>query len=362
MLAVAAMNTCEDCELELFAACKCEQPDWSCAAYRSRVPSAAENAGMPLSSDEDEAQAQPQQTPQPQTRQHDGRGKYDRSSGKGVRTAWKPHVQKHMAAVKTGNVSAWLADAKRGCGKDCPQGGSCLEAVGTIRVLKVCAAESFGEAALVEDWDKITPNYTANAAWFQLAHSGRIVDQSGNVTDISYKVGDQRVCLQPWAAMRGIPPSTASTIDRMVRAGEMTWNDGTARAAADATRTLKGTLTGAATEWWMTRLGYYETITARGLILYPRDVEWATVYAEEFVPEMRLLGHNWKLPDAGAAARDDKEDAAGVRTGARAAHTRTHTHTHTAHAHTQNRKHSDASSLACQVRVMTTTRIRATAP
>ena len=41
---------------------------------------------------------------------------------------------------------------------------------------------------------------------------------------------------------------------------------------------------------------YYEIITERGIILHPRDMEWKTVYADEFVPEMNLLGHSWKPP------------------------------------------------------------------
>ena len=77
----------------------------------------------------------------PTARRRDGRGKYDRSDGKGSRMAWKPFVQKHMEAVTTGNISAWLADAKCACNKDCPQFGKCIEAVGTIRTLKICAAE-----------------------------------------------------------------------------------------------------------------------------------------------------------------------------------------------------------------------------
>ena len=46
----------------------------------------------------------------------------------------------------------------------------------------------------------------------------------------------------------------------------------------------------------MTRLGYYETITKRGIILHPRNIIWKDVYADEFVSEMRLLGYNWKDP------------------------------------------------------------------
>ena len=227
----------------------------------------------------------------------DARGSYDRTGGKGTRSKWLPHVQSHMKVVKTGNLSAYLADPKRACSKNCPQGGKCLEAVGTIRVLKGCAAESFGEAALEEKWDQIRGNHAAVATWFMLAHSGRIVDGAGKVIDVLYKVGSQLVCAPVWGAMRGMPPSTVASIDRAVLAGEMMWNDGSARAVSSAARTLTAPLKTAATQWWMTRLGYYEMVTKRGLILHPRDMIWKAVYAEEFVPEMRLLGHPWKLPD-----------------------------------------------------------------
>ena len=156
---------------------------WGGAASGSAVP-----AGMPVSDSEDENTAEKEPLESTPRERRDGRGKYDRSSGKGTRQAWKPYVQKHMQIACSGNVSSWLADEKRMCGKDCPQGGSCIEAVGNVRTLKVCAAESFGDAALLQDWESITPNHGAVAQWFQLAHSGRLVDPAGNVTDIIYKV------------------------------------------------------------------------------------------------------------------------------------------------------------------------------
>ena len=100
------------------------------------------------------------------------RGRYDRSSGKGAKQAWIPYVQQHMQAISTGNLSMFLANVKYACAKDCPQGGHCLEDVGTIRVLSVCASESFGDAALNENWGQLTPKHTAVAGWFQHAHAG----------------------------------------------------------------------------------------------------------------------------------------------------------------------------------------------
>ena len=128
--------------------------------------------------------------------------------------------------------------------------GECSLYVG-IRVLKVHAAESFGEAALEQLWDKIIPNHTATAAWFERARSCRVVDQAGAVA-VLYRNDDNFVCAHAWAAIRGIPPTTADAIDRAVRAGANTWNDGTGRAVAGAARSLQGPLKAAATAWWMT--------------------------------------------------------------------------------------------------------------
>ena len=55
--------------------------------------------------------------------------------------------------------------------------GSCMESICTIGILKVCAAESFGAAALEGKWDEITRNQNACQAWFPslYAVSSRVV-------------------------------------------------------------------------------------------------------------------------------------------------------------------------------------------
>ena len=60
----------------------------------------------------------------PQRPGSDGRGHYDRSGGKGARLGWIPYVQRHMAAVNSGNLSLFLSNA---CSADCPHGGKCME-------------------------------------------------------------------------------------------------------------------------------------------------------------------------------------------------------------------------------------------
>ena len=146
----------------------------------------------------------------------DGRGTYDRSSGKGKKTAWIPYVQRHMAAITSGNLSSFLA---AGCAKGCPQHGKCMENMCSVRALKVAATESFGDAALTMQWHELTAKHTAVEGWFQRAHAGRRTDAHGKVVGIIYKVDDQLVCHPAWTAMRGIPPATSSTIERAVRGG-----------------------------------------------------------------------------------------------------------------------------------------------
>ena len=178
----------------------------------------------------------------------DGRGRYDRSSS-GKREAWKPHVQRHVEAVNSGNLSSFLGTQ---CASDCPQGGKCVELLGTMTVLKHCAAESFGVAALLHDWDNITKNHAACRQWFQLAYAGRITDVTGAVQSVTYKVGGQLVCAPAWAAMRGIKASTAEAIHRAVRNGQHDWTDSTKRTFDAARRHQRSNLTTAAMVWWTT--------------------------------------------------------------------------------------------------------------
>ena len=242
----------------------------------------------------------------------DGRGRYDRSNS-AKRQKHVSRVMEYIEQIFAGNLLGFGVT----CAPSCPQGGQCLENVCTLSVLKQCAAQSFGMPALLRDWDNITKNHTAVEQWFQLAHGSRVVDQSGNVLEIRYAVGDRRVCAPAWAAMRGIPPATGNTIDHAVRSGENVWNDGSRRAIDNARKVMAGNFTTAAATWWRTRLNYYEFITKKGTIMHPRGIIWRNVYEKEFVPEMRSLGHPWKLPAAASATegRDqcseshDRDDA-----------------------------------------------------
>jgi hypothetical protein len=141
----------------------------------------------------------------------DRRGTYDRSGGKGIRLPWKTHVQQHVEPIITGNLSV-LVD-KATCTSNCPTSGKCMEAIGTIQKLKVCAAESFGEAALAKQWENITSNHTAVVSWFQLALAGRIVDGAGTVTEVSDAPAPLAIAARPFRCYRP-PPHLLSTSQR----------------------------------------------------------------------------------------------------------------------------------------------------
>ena len=244
---------------------------------------------------------------QPGTTRSGGRGQYDRSCGKGARKPWLLHVQQYVDAVVSGN----FAQLGVACASTCLNAGKCIELV-NIGMLKHCVVESFGLDALNQAWGgDVTKNHDAVQSWFQLGLHGRVVNDAGTVQQLAYKIGDRLVCHSAWGAMRGIPPSTAETIHRAIRSGETQWTDGgMRRAEVAAARSARGTLLAAATTWWSIRLDYYEIITHCGIILYPRDIQWKDVYAEEFVAEMRLLGYAWKEPPSAETEQQNDEQTA----------------------------------------------------
>jgi hypothetical protein len=173
-----------------------------------------------------------------------------------------------------------------------------------------------------------------------MACSGRIVDLSGKIHNVVLKVGDHEVCAATWGALRGIAPSTVATIVRRVWAGfllyscpalplnvvtlahaplplhspspclhhfagDTSWNDGLERMHQQEGASRRGTQFSCAVQWWIERLGYYEMTTKLGVIMYPRDVCWVDVYNDEFVPEMQLMGVNWKATTAPKKNRDE---------------------------------------------------------
>ena len=101
--------------------------------------------------------------------------------------------------------------------------------------------------------------------------------------------------------MRGIAPTTADTIDRRVRAGEIAWSDSSAKMYEASRRRIAGNLTLSAMTWWTTRLNYYELITKQGIIVHPRNVIWKDAYDNEFIPEMQLIGQYWRPSHVNAA-------------------------------------------------------------
>ena len=258
--------------------------------------------------DEADAKAQPQVLANSSRR-----GTHTRTSSMRRRKKWIPWVKDHMASIRD-------LITTNACLPNCS--GCDVGSFATLQLAQLCATESFGEAAVAgvlctcsaalmqvhraalisvialatEDWYNIKRNHTATDDWFTLARSGRMCDPSGAIMAITYKIGDHRVCLDTWAAMRGVPPSTATTIDRKVRAGVVTWNANSTKLVALAQRSERAALVRLATGWWYIRLGYYEWVVHSLTIQYPRDLCFKAMYADEFVPEMRLRGHDWRIP------------------------------------------------------------------
>lgn len=163
----------------------------------------------------------------------DGRGRYDRSGGKGIREPWLPYVKKHVNAANEGNLSMFMST----CCKDCPNDRKCFDTV-CLRTIKNCLAVSFGDEALClneqgefRNPGMVVKNHSAGSAWFDLAKTGRSFDADGKVSNISFKVEEREVCFNAWARMHAIPPSTAEKIHYCLKDGNAIWNDGTVSTA-----------------------------------------------------------------------------------------------------------------------------------
>jgi hypothetical protein len=226
------------------------------------------------------------------------RGRHERTSSMEKRKSWKPHMMEHMAAVADGKLIAGIH-----CSNGCKNSRQCRKNL-TMRIAEECAQLSFGEPALRCDWTACKPNHKAVEDWFEIVKHFRVKDNDGNVTSIAFMVDGHPVCMGTWAALYGVPPSTASTIERRVKAGEEVWNDKTLKDASLARRSLLGSLETAARGWWQLRLQYYEIRVSSRMIAYPADLCMADMYDNEFVPEMQLYGLEWK-PYASAANRDE---------------------------------------------------------
>lgn len=218
-----------------------------------------------------------------------GRGKHKRSADMGKRTGWLAQVKEHMKLVNSAGILGINA-----CSKRCDH-KACNELI-DLRVAKLCASDSFGEGVLRGDWSNLRRNHDATKHWFEMAHAHRVVDQTGKVTRVDYKVHGIPVCQGAWASLHGIKKTTAASIHRQVMNNVECWSTGLAKQAMLATRMQRAHLSNAAAAWWYVRLGYYEIVVDMGYIQCPRDICWSAVYEEEFVPEMLHLGYNWKTP------------------------------------------------------------------
>lgn len=220
-----------------------------------------------------------------------GRGKHTRTKEMKKRRKWLPQVQQHMADLESGKLMG-----QSQCSQTC-KSKRCNEMVAK-RVAKICAAASFGEAALTQDWSRIRSNHAAVQHWFQMAHELRVVDgRTGLLSHVDYKLDGMPVCLGAWAQFHGIPDATASSIHRQLLKGGDVWNAGLRKEYAMAMRSQRADLSNASTAWWYNRLECYEMVVSKyHYIQHPRDICWLDVYENEFVPEMQNMGYIWRVP------------------------------------------------------------------
>jgi hypothetical protein len=220
------------------------------------------------------------------------RGTWSRADGKGNRSTWKCHVSSYAASIHTGTI---LGTAT--CDSKCSH--NCKERL-TIATIKRTAVVTFGEAFLDIDWSgcvsndefaKVRNNHAAVKACFAAAFGCVRRSESDEVIEINYRLDGYEVCMPIWGHLVGMAPNTMKAIDRRIRAGESVWTTHTSRLHRKHQRQLQSGLTEVATQWWFERLQRYEMLPKKGLILYPRRILWQAVYADEFVPFVRLLGH-----------------------------------------------------------------------
>ena len=215
------------------------------------------------------------------------------------RRSWKAVIQDHMTSLSRILTTSSCSPSCRGCD---------TASWVTLALLLTCAANSFGEGVHEVkwtepyDWDevrrKLISNHTASANWFQLLHNMKVVDPvTGNIS-IDFRVQGRKVCYGVWEEFHGVPTKTMETIVRLVQAGAVEWNTKLRAQARDAHRRERAVLRTAAEQWWYLRLDYYEAIVdsrhGSGVIQHPHNVDWQLVYDTEFVPEMRVLGHDWR--------------------------------------------------------------------
>jgi len=211
------------------------------------------------------------------------RGKFKRTATHRKRVSWITWAQNHMSGISKLIVGNHCDPTCSGCDIGC---------FATKRVAELMAVKTFGDAVLQEKWTELVPNQTAVPAAFTDALEFVTKDAvSGKVTSVDYKVDGHTVCHRTWGAFRAI--AQIDSIHRKLLNGDTCWSASEDAGARLAKRNLSATLGTAAAAWWTIRLSYYERVVAKGVIQYPRDVNFQRMYATEFVPEMQLLGHNW---------------------------------------------------------------------
>eukprot|EP00965_Chrysotila_dentata_P234006 6199931-Pleurochrysis_carterae.AAC.1 len=192
-----------------------------------------------------------------------GRGKYGREEGKGIRQGWDEECKLRMADIRSGSIL--VAD---NCSKDCPFGKHCVQNVFTVNLLKKCAAYTYGEEGVRGEKPSVG-NHDAVKRWFRLVFDCRVVNSSGTVSDIEFKLEGRRICSGAFRIAYCITRTTFQSIIRNVLAGHHEWVTYKSTRTCNPARD-RPTLMAAATAWWRERLRYYDMMPhLRRCIIHP---------------------------------------------------------------------------------------------
>ena len=232
-----------------------------------------------------------------------GRGRHTRTASMAKRRSWQSTIEDHMRSIPTLLTTSFCSPIKcTGCD---------TASWATLNTAQSCAVDSFGVGVLDVKWDSpydwkavrgsLLRNQQATHNWFDKLLQLKHIETDGAIS-IAFHIHGRPVCQHTWQVFHGVPDATMDSIVRLICKGQLHWNVSLAKEAAQAHRAEHSCLVSSAVQWWCLRLDYYECIVASkpkcsGVIQHPHNVDWKLVYDEEFVPEMNLMGHNWRKSD-----------------------------------------------------------------
>ena len=183
-------------------------------------------------------------------------------------------------------------------------GEKCIRSL-TRKQVERAAEASFGERALGDDEIITLKNHEAPRHWFSLVFQHRRVEMAtGLVTVLHYHLDGRPVCRGVFRDAHGMTRTTFDSIERRVLNGDSQYS---MSRRVDSQRQPSEFFC-ATVVWWTGLFRCFDHTTKHGKLLYEVRRRNAT-YAEEFVPTMHALGHNWRVPKRDEIVCSDGSDA-----------------------------------------------------